>query len=275
LETRFYLPHPLLRDSIHCIMPVHAIFERDDPTASCIYQPTPQNSLFIYLRDPISARFDENTPYIRQPLAVIVGPQVSPVSLRLHQEHLAIRVGFHPAGLYRLLGMSLHELVDKSFDATDFFGTPLTSLVNMLQHCIDFDEMVNLMESFLIKQLAHQKVILPFDLAMQELLKSNGTLPIDQVASLACLSNRQLERVCKERIGLPPKYFARLIRFSKAYRMREEMPATTWTNIAHTVGYYDQMHLIRDFKEFARQTPRGIEKELDRMPMKMQRNLRL
>jgi AraC-like DNA-binding protein len=256
-------------------MPVHAIFERDEQTASCIYPPTPQNSLFIYLRDPISARFEENTAYVQQPLAVVVGPQVSPVSLRLHREHLAIRVGFHPAGLYRLLGIPLHELVNKSYDATHFFGPAISSLVTQLQHCTEFDEMVALLETFLIKQLCFQKELLPFDLAMQELLKSNGMLSIDQTASLACLSNRQFERVCKERIGLPPKYFARLIRFSKAYRMREEMPATTWTNIAHTVGYYDQMHLIRDFKEFARQTPRGIEKELDRMPMKMQRNLQL
>lgn len=275
MENRFYLPHPLLQDSIHCIMPVHAIFDAPDPATPCFYPPTPQNSLFLYLRDPISAQLDPSLDFLPQPRAVIVGPQTNPVYLLLHQEHLAIRIGFHPSGLYRLLGMPLHELVDKSFDATDFFGRPLRMLVDQLQHCNGFDEMVHLVESFLLDQLVHQKVLLPFDHAMQALLRSGGNCSIDQIASLACLSNRQFERVCKERIGLSPKYFARLIRFSRAYRMHEEEPETTWTTIAHSVGYFDQTHLIRDFREFTHQSPRGIEKEINQAPLKMQRDLRL
>jgi len=275
LENRFYLPHPLLQDSIHCIMPVHAIFDTPDPATPCFYPPTPQNSLFLYLRDPISAQLDPSLDFLPQPRAVIVGPQTNPVYLLLHQEHLAIRIGFHPSGLYRLLGMPLHELVDKSFDATDFFGRPLRMLVDQLQYCNGFDEMVHLVESFLLDQLVHQKVLLPFDQAMQALLRSGGNCSIDQIASLACLSNRQFERVCKERIGLSPKYFARLIRFSRAYRMHEEQPEATWTTIAHSVGYFDQMHLIRDFREFTHQSPRVIEKEINQAPLKMQRDLRL
>ena len=275
MENRFYLPHPLLQDSIHCIMPVHAIFDTPDPATPCFYPPTPQNSLFLYLRDPISAQLDPSLDFLPQPRAVIVGPQTNPVYLLLHQEHLAIRIGFHPSGLYRLLGMPLHELVDKSFDATDFFGRPLRMLVDQLQYCNGFDEMVHLVESFLLDQLVHQKVLLPFDQAMQALLRSGGNCSIDQIASLACLSNRQFERVCKERIGLSPKYFARLIRFSRAYRMHEEQPEATWTTIAHSVGYFDQMHLIRDFREFTHQSPRVIEKEINQAPLKMQRDLRL
>ncbi len=275
MENRFYLPHPLLQDSIHCIMPVHAVFDAIHSALPCFYPPTPQNSLFLYLRDPISAQLDPTQDFKPQPRAVIVGPQTNPVYLLLNQEHLAIRIGFHPSGLYRLLGIPLHELVDKSFDATDFFGRPLTLLVDQLQHCNGFDEMVYLVERFLLEQLAHQKAFVPFDQAIQVLLQSGGNCSIDQIASLACLSNRQFERVCKERIGISPKYFARLIRFSRAYRMHEEQPHYTWTSIAHSVGYFDQMHLIRDFREFTHQSPRGIEKEINQAPLKMQRDLRL
>lgn len=275
LENRFYQPHPLLQDSIHCIMPVHAIFDIPNPATPCFYPPTPQNSLFLYLRDTISAQLDTSRDFIPQPRAVIVGPQTKPVYLLLHQEHLAIRIGFHPSGLYRLLGIPLHELVDKSFDATHFFGRPLSLLVDQLQHSNGFAEMVRLVELFLLDQLVHQKTLLPFDQAMQTLLQSGGNCSVNQIASLACLSNRQFERVCKERIGLSPKYFARLIRFSRAYRMYEEQPNATWTSIAHRVGYFDQMHLIRDFHEFAHQSARGIEKEINQAPFKMQRDLRL
>ncbi len=217
---------------------------------------------------------DPSDDYELQPRAVIVGPQTNPVHLLMKQDQLALRVGFHPSGLFRLLGIPLHELVDKSLDATDFFGPPLIRLTDQLRNCEEFDDLVKLVEDFFIRRLFHQKEIIPFDQALQILLKSGGNCSIDQIASMACLSNRQFERVCKERIGLSPKYFARLIRFSRAYRMREELPDCTWTSIAHHTGYYDQMHLIRDFREFAHQSPKGIEKELRLVPMKMQQHLR-
>src|SRR5678815_1036701 len=100
-----------------------------------------------------------------------------------------------------------------------------------------------------------RKRALPFDKAMLELLRLNGNTPIEQIASLACLSIRQFERVSKERVGFSPKLFSRLVRFSSAYRMRENFPLLSWTSIAYDCGYFDQMHLIRDFKEFAGVAP--------------------
>jgi AraC-like DNA-binding protein len=110
---------------------------------------------------------------------------------------------------------------------------------------------------------------------MLELLKMSGNLPVEQMASLACLSLRQFERICKERIGLPPKLFARVVRFSKAYRLRENHQDVSWTHIAYESGYFDQMHLIRDFKQFAGVAPGIIQKELEQTPIRLQAGLRL
>jgi transcriptional regulator GlxA family with amidase domain len=86
---------------------------------------------------------------------------------------------------------------------------------------------------------------------------------------------RQFERVSKERIGVPPKLFARLVRFSKAYRLRERLPLLSWTSIAFECGYFDQMHLIRDFKEFAGVAPGVIEKALNNTPVRLQAGLQI
>lgn len=74
---------------------------------------------------------------------------------------------------------------------------------------------------------------------------------------------------------MPPKFFARLIRFSKAYRMRENFGQLSWTTIAHECGYFDQMHFIRDFKEFAGVAPGILERELKDLPVRLQAGLRL
>ena len=78
---------------------------------------------------------------------------------------------------------------------------------------------------------------------------------MDVLVSQSCLGIRQLERQSLERIGLPPKFFARLIRFSEAYKFKERNPQKTWTEISHRFGYFDQMHLIRDFRQFTGMNP--------------------
>jgi AraC-like DNA-binding protein len=64
--------------------------------------------------------------------------------------------------------------------------------------------------------------------------------------------------------------FARLVRFSKAYRLRESTPQMSWTRISYESGYFDQMHLIRDFKQFAGVTPSTLVQELKETPYRLQ-----
>jgi len=44
-----------------------------------------------------------------------------------------------------------------------------------------------------------------------------------------------------------PKIYARILRFSKAYRMHEASPKLAWIKVAYEAEYFDQMHMIRDF----------------------------
>ncbi len=275
MRTKFYTPHILLQEFVNCIMIVHVEVETQSGPIICPYPPTPQNSIFFYINDPIKMQQATETVFALQPRSVIVGPQLTRVSIDINKSHKAVRVGFHPGGLYRLLGISMAEMIDESYDATDVFGSQLHQLNIKLQEAKSFDEIHLVIENFLLEKLKGIKKALPFDMAMLELLRANGNVTIEQLASMACLSLRQFERVCKDRIGLPPKLFARLVRFSKAYRIRENKPDISWTSIAYECGYFDQMHMIRDFKEFAGVAPGSIEKELNSTPVRLQAELRL
>jgi AraC-like DNA-binding protein len=275
LQTKFYTPPILLQEFVNCIMVVHARVGKTDPPIICSYPPTPQNSLFFYINDRIKVQKDRETVFLLQPRSVVVGPQISRVNLDINKDHKAVRVGFHPGGLYRLLGVPMSEMIDDSYDAMDVFGSQMRDVNEQLQEAASFDEINEVITVFLLRQLKRLKKSMPFDAAMLEILRLSGNVSIEQIASLACLSLRQFERVSKERIGLPPKFFARLVRFSKAYRMRENFSNLSWTSIAHECGYFDQMHFIRDFKEFAGVAPGVIEKELESIPVRMQAGLRL
>lgn len=92
---------------------------------------------------------------------------------------------------------------------------------------------------------------------------------IDYLATTSCLSTRQFERVFKDRIGLSPKFFSCLVRFANAWVAKEGSPTLSWFAIAHQCGYYDQMHLIRDFKEFAGTNPSEIEHAMKDVPINL------
>ncbi len=238
------------------------------------YPPTPLQSLLFYCNDPVSMGRSENGYFEKQPSTVLTGPQYSRVNIKVHRQLHAIRVDFLPGGLYRILGVPMHELFDGGFDATDFFGPGLKSLNSQLQHITDMQHGKDLVEKFLLARLSKLKEIVPFDAALQLMLKNNGTLSIDKTASLACLSLKQFERKCQERIGMSPKMYSRIVRFSKAYRLHESFPGLSWTKIAYEAAYYDQMHLIRDFKQFAGVNPTVIEQQLLSTPLRMQKDIR-
>jgi AraC-like DNA-binding protein len=275
MKVKFYPPHILLQEFVNCIMIVHAEVDPASPPVISPYPPAPQNSLFFYINDQIKMQKDGQSHFTLQPRSVLVGPQLTRVTLDLNRNHKAVRVGFHPGGLYRLLGISMAEMIDESYDASDVFGNELKQINERLQEAGTFDEIHLIIEHFLLQKVKTLKRALPFDMVMLELLKYSGNMPVGQMASLACLSLRQMERICKERIGLPPKLFARLTRFSKAYRLRENFPEISWTQIAYECGYFDQMHLIRDFKQFAGVAPGIIQRELELSPIRLQASLRL
>ena len=215
----------------------------------------------------------DTTYFDKQPLTVLTGPQFSRVNIKVCNRLNAIRVDFLPGAMYRMLGIPMNELVDGGFDAVDFFGAEIRTINHQLQHISDLEEGKNIVEKFLLKKITRLKNNLPFDSAMCVLLKNNGIMTVEQTASLACLSVKQFERKCKERVGLGPKTYARILRFSKAYRLHEAFPHLSWTKITYEAGYYDQMHLIRDFKVFAGVNPTTIEQQLLSTPLRMQKDI--
>ncbi len=215
----------------------------------------------------------EDVEFHKQPLAVLIGPQFSRVNIKVHRRLRVVRVDFLPGGMYRMMGTPMYELFDDGFDASEFFGGKISMINEQLQNTAELHSCKMIVEKFLLDQLTKLRELLPIDSALQMLLRNNGNMLVSQTASLSCLSIKQFERKCKERIGMNPKMFTRILKFSKAYRLHESCPQLNWTQIAYESGYYDQMHMIRDFKTFAGVNPSIIEQELLSTPLRMQKDL--
>ncbi|MGW5673261.1 helix-turn-helix domain-containing protein, partial [Micromonospora sp. NPDC003776] len=118
--------------------------------------------------------------------------------------------------------------------------------------------------------------------AWRLLSASGGAVGVAALAGEVGWSRRHLATLFRREFGLPPKTVGRLLRFQRAYatlgqglagtpvtlghepaggplpgrpRAPDEATVPGWAELAVRCGYYDQSHLIRDFREFAGRTP--------------------
>jgi AraC-like DNA-binding protein len=87
------------------------------------------------------------------------------------------------------------------------------------------------------------------------LLDQTKAPPVHELAARLGVTRRMLERRVLHEVGLPPRMLHRVFRFRRAFRMLDEAPAGTWGRVAHAAGYFDQAHLIREFRRFAGAAP--------------------
>jgi AraC-like DNA-binding protein len=76
------------------------------------------------------------------------------------------------------------------------------------------------------------------------------------------VSERHLRRVFREEVGLSPKAFFKLLRFERALKAARDGRDSSWSDIAVGAGYYDQAHLITDFRSITGVTPREFLAEV-------------
>jgi AraC-like DNA-binding protein len=264
---KIYHPHPALKEFVNNIEVIHVPLNMHIQWISVLNPPVSEKRLFFYPYELPEVEYLEQPEKIVQPRSILVGRQISRIQLNMKPNTLCIKVGFQPSGLYRLLGMPLNEYqVDGAPDSRYVLDKDIVFINEQLQAAASFDRMVSIIEAFFLKKLKQLRPALPVDSVLTDIVKKGGLMTVDEMAHSACVSFRQLERQLQQRIGMSPKFFARLTRFTKAWAMKEGNPTMSWTNISYQCGYYDQMHFIRDFKDFAGVPPSVIEAEIKEFP---------
>jgi transcriptional regulator GlxA family with amidase domain len=99
------------------------------------------------------------------------------------------------------------------------------------------------------------------------LLALQGKIHIADFARQYGITARHLERAFAAQTGTSPKMYARIARFQTALDVKVAAPEMTWLEISHALGYYDQMHLIHDFRKLGGGSPgRILEHLIDMRP---------
>lgn len=262
-----FIPAPDVREFVQLYRIVHLTFPAGEPIPFKAYPPRPEHCLVFYPFDTETAEY-KNSGKIVKDIPVVLYGQFSEVTNRtIGQNFLAFQVVFYPGALYRLTGIPGNELTNEYMDAENVFSSELRNVNEQLFQAAGYPAMIDIANAFvrnLIKK--HRKPKLPVDDAFALLLQKNGALPVDRLAREACLSTKQLERRFKERTGVNPKLYARIIRFDKAFRFKNSHPDFDWLRIAVECDYHDYQHLVKDYKEFTGLTPAAFHEVENNAP---------
>ena len=261
--------HPALRSLIRHIVLIEADFGNGPVSIEGNFMPSPDQAMFINLYTRLKSKRSGEKNFNTATSCTLMGPQITPFRLRVEERHKTVSIIFQPGGLNRFLNIPMTEIFDNGYCAREVIGREIEELLDKSHDTVSLDELNSIIQSYFLRKLSSIKEPLPIDFALQHLLINHNS-NMDKVAEMACMSIRNFERKCKERLGMPAKMYARIVRFHKAYKILESKPIISWTDLTHEVGYYDQTHFIKDFKEFARLTPTLVHKELSEEHLQFQ-----
>jgi AraC-like DNA-binding protein len=171
---------------------------------------------------------------------------------------------FKPNGFTKLVGTPSGEFVNYIIQADDVFSVSHKRLFEQLAVAQGVTQMGALADAFLLANLKKLNRVESKDsiTAVSALILQNrGLINIDKLAGDANMSVRNFERKFLEQVGIAPKLFCCITRFSHAFNIKLKYPSIDWTSVATQAGYYDQMHLVKDFKKFAGNAPSTFLKQ--------------
>lgn len=163
-----------------------------------------------------------------------------------------IAVQIKPGWVAPLLGVAAAALTDQFVPLHDIVGD-CDALCDKLVAAGAVDDVLDILSFALESRFSAE----PSSslLARRAVRLFETELRVDSVAKQLGVTSRHLRRAFLEAVGIGPKEFARGVRLQRA--IRRTTTGLDWSRIATDVGYYDQSHLIADFRDLVGLTPRA------------------
>lgn len=189
----------------------------------------------------------------RQPQHLLVGQMTRPILIAPSGSVQLLGIRFHPGGTFPFFRNPMQELTNRVTDLAALSSEFQNDLVRCVEETSSLLKVAAL-ERLLVERVRSCKHDSRLAGLVTKLVKNGGQVLVDQLARDAGVSSRQLERRFLSEVGIGPKLLSRILRFQQIFRAVDNHDEG-WAAVAADCGYYDQAHLIRDFREFARQTP--------------------
>jgi AraC-like DNA-binding protein len=250
MRYRQYAPSASLNRFVECFWSLEA--SADERCAQQRIVADGRAEIILHLGEPPSMMRDGSSR--KQSKAFLAGQITRPLLLFPSVRTSVLGIRLRPGAAVCWLGAPMNEFTDE-MPALDNLATPLRNALSCMD-TDDPDEAVQSLDSALTELAQESQAAPVIEHAVNLVLQSRGSIAIERLAREVNLSRRQLERRFSHEVGLSPKLFNRIIRFQNVFEAYDSQ--RDWVTVAHHCGYYDQAHLIDDFRELAGEPPTKI-----------------
>lgn len=246
-------PSPVLRRYVQCYWTLEAAREAAAPPEPVM--PDGRIELIFNLADPFQ-RFHANGYVETQPLSIVAGQMRNCAMIGPSGAIDLFGVRFTHAGASPFFSFPLNELTDRIVDLKAVLGAGCRQTEERLNEARTLKQRVAVIESALLRLLSKNTGLdLIVENASRIITGNKGLAAIDRVTEALGVNERTLERRFQQKFGLSPKRFSRIIRFQNFLSAARTGHSRDILDTALSFGYYDQAHLIREFREFSGKTP--------------------
>jgi len=171
----------------------------------------------------------------------------------------AVKIRFKPGWSSSLFGVSASAVTDRIVPLEDIWGRAGREFSAELLAARSLPEVLDALSRAIAARMHGTIESSSAHLARRAVrLLEGGEVRVESVAQRLGITARHLRRVFTESVGIGPKEFARTVRLQRA--VRSASTSRNWGRIASDAGYYDQAHLIADFRELVGFTPSAFLK---------------
>ncbi|MFC9433803.1 helix-turn-helix domain-containing protein [Nocardia sp. NPDC057030] len=223
-----------------------------------VVPPMPSAHLFINLGDP--ARLWDSDASV--PSAVFadgwfMGVWTRRFLFEYPERVRLVGVHFKPWGISPFVDLPVCELRDRWVPVDGVWQRSVERIRNQIGDLASPAETLRAVEAELRARLA-EGPSRGLELVQQvggRLASSCGGISVGALSDAAGVSGNHLATQFKSHVGVTPKQVARIYRFARLILSVDVRRPVDWSALAHTVGYFDQAHFSREFKDFTGRTP--------------------
>jgi AraC-like DNA-binding protein len=194
--------------------------------------------------------------------AQVAGVHTARFSTTLTDESRVFGIKFRPGGFRPFLGSSVGALANRTVPLEQVFeasaGPSAQQWVQTMLSLQDDDALIASASEFLQTRLPAPDSNVALATRLVEQILKSGESEIRSVQELACssgMSQRSLQRLFQEYVGASPKWVIRRYRLHELVERLKAGDVVDGAQAALDLGYFDQAHLINDFRSIVGYSP--------------------
>ncbi|MDN4164198.1 helix-turn-helix domain-containing protein [Cytophagales bacterium LB-30] len=219
--------------------------------------PTVKYGMVFHYGQPTYGKHDHQKEFVLHPNGLFASKINRPLLVKSSLGRKIFGVKLKPHTTYAVLGIPAIQVTNHTLAIDTLFGASGNELTERMQNARDTQDRIRIIESFLAFRLGKGKYKTSDTVrfAVDRIRQHLGDISMKSLADDACVSERQMQRLFLQHVGVSPKFFARTVRINYVFDLLRINNSLQWQDIVFECGYFDQSHFIKEFKEFSNETP--------------------